>query len=388
MKPASSNARVQPRSLLFLAWDWGARGGLESVSEDLVAAFRQRGWAVEVWSATARRPATRAGVTDVPLAPAGRWARVWYHRVRWRDLLRRRLAEQERAYDLILVGHALLLPALPAPRATAAPPVWLWAHGIELWGEPGRRLAPHLGALRRIAAVSDFTRAQVEKLHSGVPLHVVPNSVDTARLRPATDPARIRRREILICGRMARQERYKGHEALLQALQRARADGGGALSLRVVGDGDDRGHLEARARALGVASAVHFVGRLDDDALLEAYQHAGLFAMPSAVVERPRGTWGGEGLGLVYLEAAACGRPVIASREGGAAETVRDGETGLLVDPRNPAELARALRQLTDDPDRADQLGRNGRAFMEEHFSRARFAARIGELLQADGLAD
>lgn len=386
MNPESPRSPARPRRLLFLAWNWGARGGLESVSEDLVAVFRRRGWTVDVWSANSSQPATRAGVTDVPLAPEGRWARLWYHRVRWRDLLGRRLGTQQSAYDLILAGHALLLPALPA-RHAAAPPIWLWAHGIELWGEPGRRLAPYLRALRRVAAVSDFTRRQVERLQSGVPVHVVPNSVDTDRFRPTDDPRRVRRQEILICGRMARHERYKGHESLLRALRLAREQGS-ALTLRIVGDGDDRGRLELLARSLGLQDAVQFVGRLEADALLEAYQHAGVFAMPSAVIQHLRGAWGGEGLGLVYLEAAACGRPVVASRDGGAAETVRDGETGYVIDPRNPSNIAQALRQLTGDPDRADRFGRNGRRLMEQHFSRPQFAEHVGELLRADGLAD
>jgi len=85
----------------------------------------------------------------------------------------------------------------------------------------------------------------------------------------------------------------------------------------------------------------------------------------------------------VYVEAAACGRPVIASTEGGAPETMFAGKTGLLVDPRSPANVAEAIAGILSDNQRADEMGRQGRLLAEKRFSRDQFRLRIQELIAA-----
>ena len=170
-------------------------------------------------------------------------------------------------------------------------------------------------------------------------LALVPPSVDTARFTPGPAPAGP---DLLIVGRLVPGEGYKGHEVLFRALGPLGERLGRPATLRVVGDGLARADLQARAAALGVASQVDFAGRLPASQLVAAYRGCGVFAMPSRVERRPRGLWTGEGLGIVYLEAQACGRPVIASTEGGAPDAIRPGETGLLADPRDPDAIATA----------------------------------------------
>ncbi|GBL19715.1 GDP-mannose-dependent alpha-(1-6)-phosphatidylinositol monomannoside mannosyltransferase, partial [Anaerolineaceae bacterium] len=101
-----------------------------------------------------------------------------------------------------------------------------------------------------------------------------------------------------------------------------------ALRYRIVGDGTDRARVEALARRLGVDAQVEITGFVQDmEAFVDEYRRCTIFVMPSAFEggSKPRG----EGFGIVYLEAAACGKPVIAAKGGGAAEAVADGETGL-----------------------------------------------------------
>jgi phosphatidylinositol alpha-1,6-mannosyltransferase len=211
---------------------------------------------------------------------------------------------------------------------------------------------------------------------------VVFNAVDTDVFTPTQTPDQVRGDEVLICGRMAKSQRDKGHDILFQSIPLAEEILRRRLRVRVVGSGPDRGRLESRAVDLGLAGRVEFVGRLSFPQLLEAYRHCGVFCMPTRVDRSNMVCWNGEGFGIVYVEAAACGRPVIASTEGGAPETIVPGETGLLADPRSADSVASAIAQVLGDPARADAMGRQGRLLAESRFSRRQFVERIRRLLE------
>jgi len=153
----------------------------------------------------------------------------------------------------------------------------------------------------------------------------------------------------LFVGRLASN---KGLLELVAAF-RAVAEEAPAFRLVLVGtDGGMRAPAEARARALGLADRVRFVGPVDDDALLAAaYREARALVLPSEY----------EAFGLVLLESLAQGRPVIASRVGGIPEFVEDGRAGRLVAPKDVPALAAALRTLVRDPALADRMGAYGR---------------------------
>jgi glycosyltransferase involved in cell wall biosynthesis len=125
----------------------------------------------------------------------------------------------------------------------------------------------------------------------------------------------------------------------------------------LVGDGELRGELEAQARRLGLAPHVRFAGWRDNVA--EVLALADVFVLPSE----------SEGFGRVLVEAMAMGRPVVATNVGGIPDIVLDGETGLLVEPADPAALASAVGALLDEPARAARLGAAGRARAESTFS-------------------
>jgi phosphatidylinositol alpha-1,6-mannosyltransferase len=168
---------------------------------------------------------------------------------------------------------------------------------------------------------------------------------------------------------MSSEERYKGHDELLQAWSRVRAAVPGAR-LVVVGGGDDEARLSAKAKALGLDAAVRFEGRVDDARLASLYRDASCFVMPSR----------DEGFGLVFLEAMRAGTPCIAAR-GAAEEIIEDGVSGLIVNSADPEALGSAVIRLLRDRALRDALGLTAARRVAERFEAPHFAARLLQLL-------
>jgi glycosyltransferase involved in cell wall biosynthesis len=131
----------------------------------------------------------------------------------------------------------------------------------------------------------------------------------------------------------------------------------------VVGSGNDRARLEAKARELGVADAVRFLGRTSDAELGNLYRRAALYAMPSQQ----------EGFGLAYAEAMWHGLPCLGSTADAARQIIVDGETGQLVPYGDSGAVAEAVVTLLTRPDRAARMGEKGRYRALAHFSYERF---------------
>ena len=139
----------------------------------------------------------------------------------------------------------------------------------------------------------------------------------------------------------------------------------GAGELILIGDGPDRPRLKSMISDLGLAGTVRMPGAIPRAEVITALQQADLFVLP---VRTRLGGLNPEGLGLAALEAAACGLPVIIGDSGGAPETVRHGETGFVVDPRDPVDLAKKITTLLTDRELAVTMGAAGRSMVEEHF--------------------
>ena len=144
------------------------------------------------------------------------------------------------------------------------------------------------------------------------------------------------------------------------------------LQLSLAGEGDERPALEADAGRRGLASQISFAGRLPHDAIYPFLASAALVAVPSR----------SEPFGLVALEAAQAGRPVVASAVDGLPEVVEHGRTGLLVPPEDAAALAGAIASLLDDPERASAMGKAGRRRAEGEFSWDRYVDAHEDLFQ------
>lgn len=373
------------KTLVLPVISWRRVGGLESVTMDIASAFVKIGWRVKVFSVFDPEPQEEMyGVETVSLSPHVRWQRSLWRRYFWRPVLAKCVHDVLAGGGVLLFGHAHLLPLLDRLSKSAAARKWVWVYGLEVWGGEADRWLARLNQLDRVVSISRFTADQVVRAGLTAQVDMVPACVDTRQFTPTKTPERIRRSEILICGRMAAHERYKGHDLLLECLPIAERLVGQTLTLRVVGAGDDLDRLRARARQLNLEDRVIFTGRLPLPQLVEAYRHCGVFCMPSRLERRERGYWTGEGFGIVYVEAAACGRPVIASTDGGAPEAILPGETGLLADPRSPQSVAHAIADILRDPVEADAIGKRGRRMVEQRFSSDIFLRNIQELLERD----
>jgi len=233
----------------------------------------------------------------------------------------------------------------------AGVPVVQYLHADEL--RTRARTATFAMRSDALVAVSAHTR-QLARAAGADParVHLIPNGVDIPDL-PRAEPAE--RPTLVTVARL--EQSYKGHDILIGslALIRERVPD---VEWLVVGDGSLRPRLERLAAEAGVRSAVRFLGTVSDAERDAALERAHVFAMPSRL---PPGGIGGEGFGIVYLEAAARGLPVVAGNVGGALDAVVHGETGLLVDPEDPAAVAEAISALLLDPELARMLGAAGR---------------------------
>lgn len=185
----------------------------------------------------------------------------------------------------------------------------------------------------------------------------------------AYDPS-TRERAVLIVARMVANERYKGHDQLIDAWPEVLEQCPGAR-LWVVGSGDDADRLRARAAALGdsVRRQIDFLGKLSHDDLQRAYGRARVFAMPST----------GEGFGLVFVEAMQAGLPCICGRDS-AKEIVLDGVTGFVVDQERHSIARACVRLLTDDAI-ARRMSSSGVERVAARFTFSAFRERLLEEL-------
>ncbi len=170
---------------------------------------------------------------------------------------------------------------------------------------------------------------------------------------------------------VGRLELRKGHDTALDALSQLRRQGH-RLRYAIVGDGPERPRLETQVRDLGLGDAVVFAGAVSGEDLPAWYAAADIFVLPT----RSDGV-GFEGFGIVFLEAAAAGLPVVAGRGGGVPEAVEDGVTGTLVSGLDASELASALDELCRSPERRRQLGRAGRERVVASFGWQQAAERL-----------
>lgn len=247
-------------------------------------------------------------------------------------------------------------------------------HGpAELYEPEKWQLREKTGRATFVACISHFARAQAmyfsdpaqwEKLrivHCGV----LPERYD----RPALPPRPEGETRLVFVGRLTA---IKGLRVLIAAFARARATRPG-LTLTLVGDGDDRAHLERLAAPLG--DAVRFAGFLSQGAVAEALAEADAMVLPSFA----------EGLPVVLMEALASARPVIATQVAGVSELVEDGVNGFVVPAGDAESLADRIGRLADDPGLRVRMGAAGRAKVRAEFDARIEAARIGALFAGRG---
>jgi len=172
---------------------------------------------------------------------------------------------------------------------------------------------------------------------------------------------------LLTVARLSSLQRYKGIDHVLQALQIVDKSCKDYVYI-ICGDGDLRPYYSRLAAELGVGDRVIFTGNISDEEMPLYYSACNLFIMASREEINKKGTLA-EGFGIVFLEANACGKPVIGGRSGGIPDAVKDGETGILVDPKNINEIADAIIKLLTDEKLAENMGRKGRERVAKEFT-------------------
>ncbi|MHB1094099.1 glycosyltransferase family 4 protein [Thiobacillus sp.] len=263
-------------------------------------------------------------------------------------------------------------------------PVVIYAHGEELtsWGN-GRKFRVMQFVLRhadRVVANSDHTRDTL--LGMGVAparLALIYPGVDVSVFRPGLDTAGLREgwgigadeKLLFSVGRLSRR---KGFDQVIRAVGRLRAEG---IPLHYVigGIGEDADYLDGLIRELGLAEVVHRIGPIPEADLPRWQNACDAFAMPNREINGDN-----EGFGMVFIEAAACGKPSLAGLAGGTGSAVLHGETGLRVEGTSLDAVADGLRSLLTQPDLTRDWGQRALQRVEREFSWERVAEKTRQL--------
>ena len=318
--------------------------------------------------------------------------------------------DAEQPFPVVRADTSVLLPtrgALREARAVAtaegcdrvwfgaAAPLGLLARGLGLRSVAsthGHEIAwARLPALRQVLAkvgrdvdaltcLGDYTHSRLAPVMRA-PFTTLPPGVDSTVFRPGCGGDEVRRklgltdRPVVVC--VSRLVPRKGQDVLVRALpliQQRVPD----TALLLVGGGPLAPQLRQLAAACGVADDVVMTGSVPWEELPAHHDAGDVFAMPC------RSRYGGlevEGLGIVFLEASACGKPVVAGRSGGSPDAVRDGETGYVVDGTSEVEGADRVAGLLEDPSRAEAMGSVGRSWVERDWQWNVLATRLRGLL-------
>ncbi|MFN3890324.1 MAG: glycosyltransferase family 4 protein [Beijerinckiaceae bacterium] len=344
---------------------FGAHGGIAQYNRDLLTAV------AGMPSVTQVDILTR--VAPFPLQKMPVNARQWpavQDKIRY-SLLAANLAKSLRP-DLVFNGHlyhgSLAVMLAKALRARLVSQL----HGTEIW-QPLRK--PHRLALQKSDLVLTVSRDTFARLSDQIASARYSGAVLANTVRPEFCPGdRAAARSkfglhdgvkaLLSVSRLDTREGYKGHDRIIRLLPGLRGAGRNVVYL-ISGLGDDRVRLEALAHEEGVADHVRFLGGVSTPDLPDLYRAADLFVLPST----------GEGFGIVYIEAMACGTPALGLRVGGAPDALGDGELGWCVEPD---DLAEAVAAALDAP-RPDAQALHDA--VQARFGQDVFRARVADLI-------
>ena len=297
---------------------------------------------------------------------------------------------RERNIESVFFGAAAPLALLaPGLRAAGVRRIVALTHGHEVWWS---RLWPFTIAIARIGRAVDaltylgeFTGGEISKAldsNSAAKLVRIAPGIDTEHFTSRSDAKELReslglgsKKVIVSVGRLVHR---KGQDVLIESMPEI-IKSIDDVHLLLIGEGPYKKELEKRIKNLGLANRVTFVGRVQYADIPRYICVGDVFAMPS------RSRLAGlevEGLGIVYLEASACGLPVIGGISGGAPDAVLQGETGFSVDGRSAHEVAQAIVRVLTDKELAQRLGARGRQWIIEQWQWQIWSERFNQLLK------
>ena len=316
--------RLTHRILALVTDAFGGHGGIARYNRNLLSALAAQPTAISIIAVPrfggakpAELPDNMVQVTPVPTRTryAGRALR---------------LAFNSEPFDAVFCGHLYMAPLAAAVSRLLGARLWLQLHGIEAWERPGKLVQKAAAQAGLVTAVSRYTRRRFlawAEVDPGL-VRVLPNTVEP-RFSPGPKPVELARRLgvegrkiLLTVSRLAASERYKGHDRVIAALPLVLSRYPETVYF-IAGDGDDQARLKLLVTKARLSSAVRFLAHVADEDLVNLYRLADVFIMPSI----------GEGFGIVFLEAAACGLQIIGGNRDGSWDALREGALGQTIDP-------------------------------------------------------
>lgn len=275
------------------------------------------------------------------------------------------------SFDVVhdLFSYPYCIPAARSAKKYGKPLVMgaQGTHGVRpLTYRPERWLLKRCFAqAAAIAVPSEYTKKRIlEEAKEDYAIDVVHNGVHFERFQKATDTASIHNRYqgkkmlLTVGGLWGR----KGHDLILRALPDVLKKHPNVM-YSIVGDGNARADLEALTKELGLTASVDFAGRKSGDDLVAYFQACDIYVHTPRIVDKNKF----EGFGIVYLEASACGKPIVATDAGGIRDAVLENETGLIVPDGDIAAISTKIIRLLDDQALAKKLGDRGREYAQEN---------------------
>ncbi len=337
--PPRPLTRGGAKCLALVGDAFGGRGGIAQYNRDFLGALANSGLVSSITVVPRRAPdpvVLPPGITQAP----PHFGRIGYVQSALRGTL-------GRPVQMVFCGHLYMAPLAMWVARWHRAKLIVQMHGIEAWQRPSLLQQHAVEAADLVLCVSRYTRARLIEWAAIAPerVRVLPNTVGEAFAPGDGSALRLAwglqdKLVLLTVGRMDAREGYKGHDRVIAALPQLLAAGHDIVYV-VVGDGDDRARLQNIAAERAVAERVRFVGMLGPDALIDAYRMADLFVMPS----------NGEGFGIAFLEAMACGTPALGLAAGGAVDALAEGELGTMASEADfVSVLARLLVTPKPDP--------------------------------------
>ena len=247
---------------------------------------------------------------------------------------------KEGPFDLIFCGHLHLAFLAAGLAALGKIPFWLQIYGIEAWSKPSSFYRWAVARASLVTALSRYTRRRFLRWSVIAPdrVRILPATVDS-KFQPGPKPDYLMERYRLVDKKilltltyLSSKERYKGIDRIIRLMSNLLKEHPDLVYV-VAGNGDDHNHYEAIAREENLSGIVRFIGEVKESELVDHYRMADLFVMPST----------GEGFGIVFLEAASCGIPVVGGNEDGSFDALLEGRLGYTVELDGSRELRRAI---------------------------------------------
>ena len=244
--------------------------------------------------------------------------------------------------DIILCGHVNYSPFCIALSKAFKIPYFTITHGIEVWSLKRSKLFG-LKHSNKILSVSQFTKNKILNQLSGYPekdISILHDTFDPERFKPKPKPVHLMEKwgikkddkVLLTIARLSKTEKYKGYDKVIEVLGDVIEEVPNVKYI-IGGYGDDTERIKRVIRDSGLGDKIILTGFIPHEEVVDYYNLCDVFVMPSK----------GEGFGIVFLEALACGKPVIAGNHDASPEAVLSGELGILVDPDNVNEIKEAI---------------------------------------------